>query len=166
MLETEGRVIALEAGMAWVESTRQGGCGHCAAKGSCGSQLLGEALAPSPHDQALSRVLAIDPLGVQIGDRVLLGISDEGGLRAALMMYGLPLCGLLSGLILAQPLGDLWAILAGSLGMVVALLAVHLWSNHQAQGEQTIRPMILARLAAGDGAQGACPSKSIPMKLL
>ncbi len=166
MLETEGRVIALEAGMAWVESTRQGGCGSCAAKGSCGSQLLGEALAPSPQHQALSRVLAIDPLGVQVGDRVLLGISDEGGLRAAWMMYGLPLFGLMSGLILAQPLGDLWAILAGSAGMVLALLAVHFWSNRQVQGEQTIRPMILARLAAGDGVQGACISKSIPIKPL
>ncbi|MEW5838007.1 MAG: SoxR reducing system RseC family protein [Pseudomonadota bacterium] len=161
MLETQGRVVAVEPGLAWVESARQSGCGSCSAQGSCGTRLLGEALAPG----AQSQVLALDPLGVQVGDTVLIGIAEEGGLRAAWLLYGLPVAGLLLGLILAQPLGDLWAVLAGAGGMLGALLAVHFFTQRkELDAPQGLQPVILARLRSGDEAAASCFSKTIPIK--
>ena len=146
MLETQGRVIAVEAGYAWVESVRQGGCSSCASKGACGSQLLGEALTPASNSQAANHVYAQDPLGVRVGDTVLLGIEEKGALRAAFLLYGLPLFGLMSGLLLAQPWGDLWAIAAGVAGFGLALVVVWLLGRASGARPQTIQPMIFARL--------------------
>lgn len=146
MLETQGRVIAVEAGFAWVESLRQGGCSSCASKGACGSQLLGEALTPVKRGEAANHVLAQDPLGVRVGDTVLLGVEEKGALRAAFLMYGLPLLGLMSGLLLAQPWGDLWAIAAGITGLALSLAVVWLLGRASQHKPKEIQPMILARL--------------------
>ena len=146
MLETQGRVIAVEAGFAWVESVRQGGCSSCASKGACGSQLLGEALTPASNAQSANHVLVQDSVGVRVGDTVLLGIEEKGALRAAFLMYGLPLFGLMSGLLLAQPWGDLWAIAAGTSGLGLALAVVWLLGRASQVRPQKIQPVILARL--------------------
>jgi len=146
LLETQGRVIAVEDGFAWVESERKGGCSSCASKGACGSQLLGEALTPSVNAQVSNQVRAQDPLGVRVGDTVLLGIEEKGALRAAFLMYGLPLLGLMSGLLLAQPWGDLWAIAAGMTGFALALFVVWLSGRASRHKPQKIQPVILARL--------------------
>lgn len=161
MLETQGRVIAVEPGYAWVECVRQGGCGSCASKGSCGTQLLGEALSPGVSQQVRAR----DPLGVRVGDVVVLGITEEGGLRAAFLLYGLPVSGLLLGLVLGQPLGDIWAALAGGGGMLAALGAVQWFSLHRAQQQlDVLEPRVLACISSAE--QGACASKIIPIKLI
>jgi sigma-E factor negative regulatory protein RseC len=146
MLETQGRVIAVEAGFAWVESVRQGGCSSCASKGACGSQLLGEALAPAANNQASNNVLARDSLGVRVGDSVILGVEEEGALGAAFLMYGLPLFGLMLGLLLAQPWGDLWALAAGGAGLGLALAVVRLLGRVSQHKSQNVQPIILARL--------------------
>jgi len=146
MLETQGRVTATEAGFAWVESERQGGCSSCASKSACGSQLLGEALTPASSNSSPNVVRARDNVGVRIGDKVLLGIEEEGALRAAFLMYGLPLFGLMSGLFLAQPWGDLWAIAAGMVGFGLALCIVALLERVSPNKPQKIQPIILARL--------------------
>ena len=156
MLETQGRVVAVEAGLAWVESERAGGCGSCSSKGACGSQLLGEALTPTPSNL----ILAQDPIGVHIGDTVLLGVTEQGALRAAFLMYGLPIVGLLIGVLVAQPWGDAWAMMAGGLGLGLALVGVWLMQRLAPRDTQTIQPMILACVASAE--QGT-PSKMIPI---
>ena len=159
MLETQGRVVAVEAGLAWIESERTGGCGSCASKGACDSQLFGEALPPPPS----SLILAQDPLGVHVGDKVLLGIAEEGVLRAALLMYGLPIAGLLLGLIVAQPLGDGWAMIAGAAGLGLALAAVWLLGRLTRRDSQKIQPQILACIASLPQGVETSQSKMIPI---
>lgn len=173
MLETRGRVIAVEAGFAWVESERQGGCGSCTSKGACGSQLLGEALLPSSPTQALNkalnRVWAQDPLGVQVGDTVVLGVAEEGALRAAFLIYGLPLLGLLSGVLLAQSWGDLWAMSAGMTGLGLAMGVVWLLgrsARHESRASNNLQPQILARIASVPLAADAARLKIIPIQKL
>ncbi|OYY74928.1 MAG: hypothetical protein B7Y40_02970 [Gammaproteobacteria bacterium 28-57-27] len=169
MLETQGRVIAVEAGFAWVESVRQSGCGSCASKGACGSQLLGEALAPSSSNQALNRVRAQDALGVQVGDTVVLGVAEEGALRAAFLIYGLPLLGLLLGVLLAQPWGDLWAMVAGMMGLGLAMGVVWLLgrsARHESRASNNLQPQILARIASAPLAADAARLNIIPIQKL
>jgi len=146
LLETQGRVIAVEDGFAWVESERKGGCSSCSSKGVCGSQLLGEALTPASSNSSSNVVCARDNLGVRIGDKVLLGVEEEGALQAAFLLYGLPLFGLMSGLFLAQPWGDLWAIAAGVIGFGLALGIVALLGHSSANQPHKIQPVILARI--------------------
>lgn len=158
MLEARGRVVAIEAGLAWVESARQGGCSSCASKGACGSQMLGEALSPAP---ASNRVLAQDDLGVSVGDEVLFGIPEDGALRAALVMYGVPLLGLMLGVVLTQAWGDGWAGLTGFLGLGLGLLLVRLWPHSRSVA---VRPLILERLPSATS--GLTDMKTFPIKSL
>ena len=156
MLETQATVIATEPGFAWVESARHGACGSCSAQGSCGTRMLGEALAPA----ATSQVRVRDPLGVQVGEQVVIGMNEQNSLRAAFMLYGLPLVGLMLGLLIGQTWGDLVAVLLGAGGMLLALLLVHGWSlRQQERHEAALQPIILTRLASSTAA--ACTTHPV-----
>ncbi len=121
MLEARGRVVAVEDGQAWVERVRQSACGSCASKGHCGTALLGDALMGQGQ---VSRVLALDTLGVKVGEEVIVGLPEEGMLRGSLLLYGLPLLGLIGGMLAMQPLGEGWALLAGIVGLLLGLACV------------------------------------------
>lgn len=157
MLQTQGVVVAVQAPWAWVEIERSGGCASCSAKAGCGTQLLGGALR-APTQQ---RVQVRDLLGVAVGDQVLLGVSERGGLKAALLLYGLPLGGLLLGMALAQPWGDGWAALVGGACMLAAwgLVARLSLPSQLAQDVTQHYPQILARLGGAE----ARPASVIPL---
>lgn len=140
MLEARGRVVAIEDGMAWVESPRQSACGSCASKGHCGTGLLGDALMGGK----VSRMAVRDTLGVRVGDEVILGLPEEGVVRASLLLYGLPLAGFVGGMALFQPAGEGWSLLAGGLGLVGGLLLLGPLGR-RAAGRQA-EPRILARI--------------------
>lgn len=113
MLTARVRVVAIEKDWAWVEGSRVSACGSCAVKGTCGTALLGAALHPAPFERLAVR----NTLDAQIGDEVLLGLPEKGLLRAMLLLYGLPLTGLMLGLGLFQSAGEGWALLAGAVGL-------------------------------------------------
>ncbi|MEW6764828.1 MAG: SoxR reducing system RseC family protein [Pseudomonadota bacterium] len=141
MLEARGRVVAIEAGRAWVESARESACGSCSSKGHCGTALFGDALTGVGQ---VSRVLAVDPIGVAVGDEVVLGLPEEGMLRASLLMYGMPISGLIGGLAVAQPLGDGVALLVGVCALLGGLALIRPLA-HRLIGHQT-QASILARV--------------------
>ncbi|HHY94785.1 MAG TPA: SoxR reducing system RseC family protein [Firmicutes bacterium] len=87
-------------------------------------------------------VTAIDPVGAKRGQRVLLEASHRDFLRAAALGFGLPLLGLLAGLLT----GLTW--IGGLLGLTIAYLALHwvdrhLWRPHP--------PVIVAICEEGGG---------------
>jgi sigma-E factor negative regulatory protein RseC len=122
--------------------------------------MLGEALSPAPAP-ASNRVLAQDDLGVSVGDEVLFGIPENGALHAALVMYGVPLLGLMLGVVLTQAWGDGWAGLSGLLGLGLGLLLVRLWPYSRSVA---VRPLILERLPSAPSA--LTDMKIFPMKSL
>jgi sigma-E factor negative regulatory protein RseC len=121
--------------------------------------MLGEALSLA----ASNRVLAQDNLGVSVGDEVLLGIPENGALRAAFVLYGVPLLGLMFGVVIAQAWGDGWAALAGLLGLGLGLLVVRWWPSPK---PEAVRPLILERLPSAvlASGRGRAAMKIIPMK--
>ncbi len=140
MLEARGVVVAIEEGMAWVESARPSACGHCAAKGHCSAGLLGRALSPG----GASRIAVRDTHGLRVGEEVVLGLPEEGLMRAAWLLYGLPLAGFIGGLALLQGAGEGWALLAGLLGLGAGLGLLRLLGRRAAAGKA--EPCILARI--------------------
>lgn len=140
MLEARGRIVAIEDGMAWVESPRQSACGSCVSKGHCGTGLLGDALTGA----RVSRIAVRNTLDAQVGDEVVLGLPEDGVVRASLLLYGLPLAGLVVGMGLAQSAGDGWALLAGLAGLGAGLLLLRPLGRRAAR--LTTEPLLLARL--------------------
>ncbi|MFZ5579966.1 MAG: SoxR reducing system RseC family protein [Pseudomonadota bacterium] len=141
MLEARGRVVAIEEGGVWVESVRQSACGACASKGHCGTALFGDALTGQGR---FDRILARDDVGVGVGEDVIVGLPEEGMLRASLMLYGLPLLGLIGGMLLARRWGEGVTLLAGVLGLVASLMLMRTLARRLI-GPQT-QARILARV--------------------
>lgn len=150
MMREEVRVVAVTGDYAEVVGYRQSGCSGCHAKSSC-TMLAGTAAAGQE-----TRVLALNTVGAQVGDRVTLEISERQFLRASFLVYILPLVFLflaagvvktiLSPLV-SEELADAGSALAG----LVAMAVFFLWLRHHTHGPHAkgkFQPVI-ARLDGG-----------------
>lgn len=144
MIEETGRVVAVDADTAWVETVRAGGCGRCSEPGGCGNA------APSRRRPAHLRVALTQP--VAVGDTVVVGIAEGAFMAGVFSAYVLPLGGLVAGAVLAGTLlpatGD-GATLGGAVGgllggLVLARLLDARGGRHVGAGAVIVR-----RLPAG-----------------
>ncbi|MCV2403920.1 SoxR reducing system RseC family protein [Marinomonas sp. C2222] len=120
MIEETGKVLAVEAGFAEVETIRTSSCNACRARHACGHHAIAKV---SSSNQM--RMRAIDPLQVSVGQDVVVGIPEDTLLQASLWMYFIPLLGLIIGAVLPS----LWG---GSSNIAVVLsivgFALGLWA--------------------------------------
>ena len=126
MIEELARVNRVRGDIADIVIQRQAACGSCSASSSCGTSVLARWFPGRQLTLSLPNVV-----DARSGDMVMLGM-DEGMLqRSSLMLYALPLGGLLFGAIIGergfQMLGlstELGAVLFGLLGVFGALFFV------------------------------------------
>ena len=146
MIEENARVASIEGELAEVVTERRSACGSCAAQKGCGTSLLA---AWFPQRQLRFRVH--NAVGARVGDQVVVGLDEAYLQRGALLLYALPLAGLLLGAVG----GDLafealalnpepGAIGGGLLGLFGALRFVRR-NRLEPAGEQVVRLLRLAR---------------------
>lgn len=159
MIEEPGLVVAVEGAYAQVQTQRRGACGGCSANGVCGTSVLERYLGRRPvHLRALNQA------GANVGDRVLVGISEQGLLKAAAAGYLLPLLGLIAGALLGQSLGrwlgavatDLPSLVGAAIGFALALRWLRRYSAGVERDPER-RPVVLRRLG-GESAQVPFPA--------
>lgn len=126
MIEEQARVVGLHGGFAEIVTQQRAACGSCSAKGGCGTSLL-SAWFPQRY---LTFQLEND-IGARSGDTVIVGLDEEMLQRSSLLLYALPLAGLLLGAILGERLSihfalpsELGAVVSGLLGLIGALAFV------------------------------------------
>ena len=127
MLREEGIVKAVNGDRAEVQTRVKSACGGCSAKNGCGTSLVASLFPQRGHN-----FIARNSVGAKPGDRVVIGLDESDLQLASLMIYLLPLLGLiggaLSGIYLARLLGsgdgELLSILLGAGGMAAVLLLV------------------------------------------
>ncbi len=78
MIEERARVVAVRPGLAWVVITRRSACGTCHASSGCGTAVVAKLFGDK-----VNRLQVADTLGVQVGDRVVIGIADSTLTRAS-----------------------------------------------------------------------------------
>ncbi len=141
MIEQPARVVAVDGPYAWVESERTSACGQCSAKGSCASGALARLLGRrSVRLRALNRAAAV------VGDRVTIGIDEGVLLRGALLMYGLPLAGLLAAAATGLAIwGEAASVLAGGAGLAAGFLFVR---HRTRRAAERGLPVVLSRSPA------------------
>lgn len=100
MIEIEARVVAVEAGYAWVEAERRSGCSHCSSSTSCGVASLGKAFGVRQQ-----RLCLPDTLGVRTGENIVIGLSEQRLVAAAAMAYMLPLFLMIGTALVSAALG-------------------------------------------------------------
>lgn len=152
MIEEQARVVAVAGDMAEVATLRHSACGHCAAKNGCGTSLLA---AWFPQRELTFRLR--NPVDARVGDTVVIGLNEDALQRSSLLLYGLPLIGLLGGAIvgersfaaLAWP-AELGAVTGSLLGLAAALWIVRKRSERRVRyGENVVRLLRIGRHAIG-----------------
>ncbi|BAO44052.1 SoxR reducing system RseC family protein [Thiolapillus brandeum] len=157
MLEEEGVVLEINNGLAEVLTQRKSACGSCAAKNGCGTSLV-ESLFP----QRSRAFLAKNEVGAKEGDQVILGLDEAALQMASLLVYLVPILGLIAGAMLGTWLGsklatgyvEILSILGGSGGFFVSLSVVRHYSDalsgkHEYQA-QILRVIPRERIVVSD----------------
>lgn len=126
-IQEEGIVIAVAADGVWIQTQRQSGCQSCSSRGGCGAGILQKALIRRQH-----KVRVQTDLPVQVGDHVRVLLPATALVQASVLMYLLPLLGLIAGAVAGQAL---FASDTGSIGgAVVGFTAVLLLIARQQKG--------------------------------
>jgi len=124
-MEAQAIVRQVEGSDAVIElAGRAGGCGRCHEPGGCGgSSVIGQVFGPRCSVFRVPNTIDARP-----GEQVVVELGERDMLRAALMVYFLPIlmlvAGAFLGLTLAEAAGDRAAFLGGALGFLAALVAV------------------------------------------
>lgn len=139
MIEESGKVMAVSEGFAEVETIRTSSCSTCRARHGCGHHAIAQV---SPANRM--RMQAIDPLSVEVGQRVVIGIPEDTLLQASLWMYLMPLLGLVVGAVLPS----MWngsshlAVILSIAGFLMGLLFARRKAN-RSSNNQDFYPKIL-----------------------
>lgn len=107
------RVVALDAGHAWLEPLQTGSCGSCASAALCGTKGIG-----SLSNRLEARRFAVsDIAGLRVGDTVEVAFAERNLIKGAAIAYAIPLLSalVLAALVQARVGSDGWTML-GALG--------------------------------------------------
>jgi sigma-E factor negative regulatory protein RseC len=127
---TEGiaQVVAVEGNLAWLVPESGSSCGGCSSAAACGSKGIGTVA--SRLEQR--RFQMVNEMGLQVGERVVVGVSENAVLRASITAYAIPLAALLISGGVAQ-----W--MAGhdfiTMGAMLAGLIFGLWLSRVRAGK-------------------------------
>lgn len=155
LLHERARILRVAGDTAWVHCESQAGCARCAAGEGCGAGLFAKLLRGRLQEMPVT--LPESMAGeLSAGDWLLLGLSVSAVQAAAFLLYGLPLAGLLAGVIggAMVPGGDAGA-LAGAIAGLGAGLLVARWRSARLAGSGVLQAVVLRRLAAHE----PCPRR-------
>lgn len=146
MIKEWATVISWHNGMAELRCEQRSGCSGCQSRKACGAGILSEL------GLATEQVLTVPcerPL--LAGQRVELGISEASLLRSAVLVYLVPLIGLLGGALLLQMVfgHDLAAMSGALLGGALAFILVRGWAGRMGK-KRHYRPVILQVALPGE----------------
>ena len=90
MITEQAIVTRCDGNRIEVELRRQSACAHCDLAQGCGTGALGRLLGSRSRPLMLETSKAVNP-----GDHVVLGLSEAALVTSSLLVYGLPLIGML-----------------------------------------------------------------------
>ena len=126
LIEETGRVVAINATSAWVETIRTSARDACSAQKGCGHGLVNKA---SPG-KTFRLEISLGNHSVNIGDEVVVGIPEDSLIKASFICYVLPLMLLMSGAVIGKLwLGEMASALFGLVGLVVGFFLVRKLGN-------------------------------------
>ena len=132
MVKEKAIVTGLEGDLAMIQMLRHSACNHCELNSGCGTGAIGRMLGHRSKPLTIRNKFNLNP-----GDRVLLGMPDRAFLRASLLIYGLPLAGLIGAGLVAQwafPGSDLYVFIFSAAGFIAGLSSSSLIAkNHFSQ---------------------------------
>jgi len=112
MVTEEGIVIEVDDRSAWVKATKTGACESCSTRSSCHVMGGGKEM----------KVNAINELGANVNDRVLMSFDTSSLLKASFFLYILPVLGLMIGAFTGQAIAPFLHMDPSTGSVIVAIL--------------------------------------------
>jgi len=145
MIEELAYVVATHDDWVELEARPRAACGGCAASDSCGTAALARWFGRHPL-----RMRVRNDLGVQVGDQVVLGLTERALLQAAARLYLVPVLSLIGGALLGQWLGAGAGLADAGAGLgALSGVALALYAAHRARLAPADAPLLLRRCESG-----------------
>lgn len=128
MVEEIATVVAAEAHGVWLTTTPVGSCNSCQVNQECGTGIVAKTFTPRQQRFFVSTELVLLP-----GEKVKVGIAEQGLIAAALFVYLLPLSLMMMALLVLNTLwqpAEIILILAAVL-MLAAGFALARWYDRR-----------------------------------
>jgi sigma-E factor negative regulatory protein RseC len=123
MIEETARVIAIEDGQLLLEAQTTTACSACEAKQGCGTSVLSKWVG-----RKFTRFQVPNTVNARVGDEVVVGLAEEAMLKGSVLVYLLPLLGMIGFALLAEVLisaeagsRDLLVLVAAIVGFALTL---------------------------------------------
>lgn len=152
-----GRVLELNGERAWVSAERRGICDGCSDQASC--SLHGDGGAGEPD-----LILVDNPLRARPGDTVEFDLPGRSELRVSLLVWTVPLAGLIAGAVAGSalhphlPVGQDGATLLGAVAGFLASYAVLRQVDRRAARDERLVPRIVRIVAPSDRRSDRSPT--------
>lgn len=132
MIEEQGTVIAVDNETITVEINRSSGCSGCQASSGCGTSILDRVFRRSKVQTTVTNKLK-PTTNIQVNDRVIIGLQEGGMIRAALLLYIVPIITMIVLAIIAEffMTSAIVVIAVGGLGMFLGLWLVRQYIEHK-----------------------------------
>ena len=147
MIEERAQVVEIKEGRLILQAQTQSSCGSCEASKGCGTSLLAKVVG-----RKFTRFQAENNINADVGDTVIVGISEDALLKGSMVMYMLPIFGMLVFAVIADYLflsntqhRDLMIAASAITGMVIGSL-ISKWYFQRQSSAQLFSPVILRKI--------------------
>ena len=154
-----GIVLEVEGDRARVSASRTGACGACSERSSCGVGL-----GPGGRSDDNSLFDVANALGARPGDAVEIDLPEGTARKVSMLLWVLPLVGLLAGAVLGVKLhgrlglGEDLAALLGAVAGLAAVFALLVRLDRRARGDVRLEPLLVRIVQRADGAGAVDPA--------
>lgn len=147
MIEEQAQVVEVVGSQLVLQAQTQSACGSCSASKGCGTSVLSKVIG-----RKFTRFQAENDIDAEVGDTVVVGISEDALLRGSLVMYIIPIMGMLVFALLADAslaafaeYRDLSIAAAGIMGLASGSLLSR-WYFQRRGSQQRFTPVVLRKI--------------------
>jgi len=147
MIEEQAQVVELRGDQLVLQAQTKSSCGSCAASKGCGTSVLSKVVG-----RKFTRFHVDNSVDAEVGDTVVVGISEDALLKGSLVMYIIPIMSMLVFALVADQLldtftenRDLLIAASGILGLVAGSLLSR-WYFQRHTSVQRFRPVVLRKI--------------------
>lgn len=147
MIEEQAEVVETRGDQLVLQAQTKSACGSCAASKGCGTSVLSKVVG-----RKFTRFYADNSIDAKVGDTVVVGISEDALIRGSLMMYVVPIIGMLICALAAEYYldslvehRDLAIAVSGVMGLVAGAYLAK-WYFHRQSSLQSFTPVVLRKI--------------------
>ena len=147
MIEEQAQVVEIHGDQLVLQVQTQSACGGCVARAGCGTSVLAKVVG-----RKFTRFQVANIVKAEVGDTVVVGIAEDALLKGSLMMYIVPIIGMLVFALLSDyllisvvPERDAKIAVSAVVGLLLGSLLSR-WYFNRDNSVQLFSPVVLRKI--------------------